>query len=133
MITTTQLEYWRPRVRSLLRIAAALPFFEVGTMKLLHFPQPLFQDELPLLILIAGYLELIGGFLLVIGLFVRPVAFILSGEMAFAFFIGHVAPHGTIDPGQNEGTLAILYCFIFLYLVFAGGGAWSLDAWLRKR
>jgi putative oxidoreductase len=75
----------------------------------------------------------LAGFLLVIGLFVRPVAFILSGEMAFAFFIGHAYPHGTIDPAQNEGTLAILYCFIFLYFVFAGGGAWSVDAWLRRR
>ena len=133
MISTAQLDQWAPRVLSLLRIAAALCFFEVGTMKILHFPSPLMEGELPPLILVAGYLELIGGFLLLIGLFVRPVAFILSGEMAFAFFIGHVARHGTIDPVVNEGALAIVYCFVFLYLAFAGGGAWSVDAWLARR
>ena len=134
MINTAQLDQWAPRVLSLLRIAAALCFFEVGTMKILHFPSPFMGGgELPTLITVAGYLELIGGFLLVIGLFVRPVAFILSGEMAFAFFIGHVAPHGTIDPVVNEGALAIVYCFVFFYLVFAGGGPWSVDAWLGKR
>jgi putative oxidoreductase len=133
MISTAQLDRWAPYVLSLLRIAAALCFFEVGTMKILHFPSPLMEGELPPLIQVAGYLELIGGFLLVIGLFVRPVAFILSGEMAFAFFIGHVAPHGTIDPVANEGALAIVYCFVFFYLAFAGGGAWSVDAWLERR
>jgi putative oxidoreductase len=133
MISNAQLHRWAPHVLSLLRVVVALCFFEVGTMKILHFPAPLMEGELPPLIMMAGFLELVGGFLLVIGLFVRPVAFILSGEMAFAFFLGHVAPHGTIDPGQNEGALAILYCFIFLYFVFAGGGAWSADAWLKRR
>ena len=95
MISTAQLDQWAPRVLSLLRIAAALCFFEVGTMKILHFPTAFMGGaELPALIKVAGYLELIGGFLLVIGLFVRPVAFILSGEMAFAFFISarHASP-----------------------------------------
>ena len=134
MISTAQLDQWAPRVLSLLRIAAALCFFEVGTMKILHFPTAFMGGaELPTLIKVAGYLELIGGFLLVIGLFVRPVAFILSGEMAFAVFIGPVAPHGTLHPVLNEGALAVVYCFVFFYLVFAGGGAWSLDAWLGRR
>src|SRR5262245_41781788 len=133
MISTAQLHRWAPHALSLLRIVTALCFFEIGTMKILHFPAPLMEGELPPLILVAGYMELIGGFLLLIGLFVRPVAFLLSGEMAFAYFIGHVAPHGTLNPAANEGTLAILYCFIFFYLVFAGGGVWSIDAWLRRR
>lgn len=118
---------------SLLRIAAALCFFEVGTMKILGFPAPVMGGELPPLILVAGYMELIGGFLLLIGLFVRPVAFILSGQMAVAYFLGHVVPSGTLDAGANQGGAAILYCFIFLYLTFAGGGAWSVDAWLKRR
>ena len=104
MISTAQLDQWAPRVLSLLRIAAALCFFEVGTMKILHFPTAFMGGaELPTHLKVAGYLELIGGFLLVIGLFVRPVAFILSGEMAFAFFIGHVTPHGTLHPCSERG------------------------------
>jgi putative oxidoreductase len=79
---------------------------------------------------IAGVLELIGGALLLVGLFTRPVAFILSGEMAFAYWMAH-APQGPF-PLANGGDAAILYCFVFLYLVFAGGGPWSVDA-LRRR
>ncbi len=80
---------------------------------------------------IAGALELIGGPLIVLGLFTRPVAFILSGQMAFAYWLAH-APQ-SVYPLLNSGDAAILYCFIFLYLAFAGGGPWSLDAWLAKR
>ena len=80
---------------------------------------------------IAGALELIGGPLIVLGLFTRLVAFILSGQMAFAYWLAH-APQ-SVYPLLNSGDAAILYCFIFLYLAFAGGGPWSLDAWLAKR
>jgi putative oxidoreductase len=80
---------------------------------------------------VAGLLELVGGLLLLLGLFTRPVAFLLSGLMAFAYFIGH-APRD-FWPIVNGGELAALYCFLFLYLAAAGGGPWSLDRWLRRR
>jgi putative oxidoreductase len=117
---------WAPRVLSILRIVAALIFFEHGTQKLLGFPPSPGPPALLSLSWIAGALELVGGFLLILGLFTRPVAFILSGEMAFAYFIGH-APR-SLFPVLNGGDAAILYCFVFLYLAFAGGGPWSLDA-----
>ena len=118
---------WAPRLLSVLRIITAFLFLQHGTAKLFGFPHVAFFDELSLFSLIgfAGVLEAVGGLLLVLGLFTRPVAFILSGEMAFAYFIGH-APKG-LFPLLNNGEPAILFCFIFLYLVAAGGGAWSLD------
>jgi len=118
---------WAPRLLSVLRIITAFLFLQHGTAKLFGFPHVAFFDELSLLSLIgfAGVLEAVGGLLLVLGLFTRPVAFILSGEMAFAYFIGH-APKG-LFPLLNNGEPAILFCFIFLYLAAAGGGAWSLD------
>lgn len=118
---------WAPRLLSVLRIITAFLFLQHGTAKLFGFPHVAFFDELSLFSLIgfAGMLEVVGGLLLVLGLFTRPVAFILSGEMAFAYFIGH-APKG-LFPLLNNGEPAILFCFIFLYLVAAGGGAWSLD------
>ncbi|WP_137823612.1 DoxX family protein [Pseudomonas sp. D(2018)] len=118
---------WAPRLLSMLRIITAFLFLQHGSAKLFGFPHVAFFDELSLFSLIgfAGVLEVVGGLLLVLGLFTRPVAFILSGEMAFAYFIGH-APKGVI-PLLNGGEPAILFCFIFLYLVAAGGGAWSLD------
>ncbi|MDH4555780.1 DoxX family protein [Pseudomonas sp. BN417] len=118
---------WSPRLLSVLRIITAFLFLQHGTAKLFGFPHVAFFDELSLFSLIgfAGLLEVVGGLLLVLGLFTRPVAFILSGEMAFAYFIGH-APKGLI-PLLNGGEPAILFCFIFLYLAAAGGGAWSLD------
>ena len=123
---------WAPRVLSILRIVAALIFMEHGTQKLLGFP-PLDRAAPELLSLsgVAGVLELVGGALLVLGLFTRPVAFVLSGEMAFAYWIAH-APQ-SFFPVLNDGDAAILYCFVFLYLAFAGGGAWSLDNVLRER
>ncbi len=117
---------WAPRVLSILRIVTALIFMEHGTQKLLGFPpgdRP--QPELFSLIGLAGVLELFGGILLVLGLFTRPVAFILSGEMAVAYWMAH-APQ-SFFPIVNGGDSAILYCFVFLYLAAAGGGAWSLD------
>ncbi|KPU54053.1 TQO small subunit DoxD family protein [Pseudomonas fluorescens] len=118
---------WAPRLLSVLRIITAFLFLQHGTAKLFGFPHVAFFDELSLFSLIgfAGVLEAVGGLLLVLGLFTRLVAFILSGEMAFAYFIGH-APKG-LFPLLNNGEPAILFCFIFLYLVAAGGGAWSLD------
>lgn len=121
---------WAPRVLSILRIMAALLFMEHGTQKLLGFPpSPSPAPELLSLRGIAGLLELVGGALLTLGLFTRPVAFILSGEMAFAYFISH-APR-SFFPILNGGDAAILYCFVFLYFAFAGGGPWSLDAAMR--
>jgi putative oxidoreductase len=122
---------WEPRVLSILRIIVGLLFLEHGTQKIFHFPPPPNARPYVLFTLVpglAGIMELVGGILIVLGLFTRPVAFLLSGEMAFAYFISH-APRGfyPISMGGNGGELAILYCFIFLYFVFVGAGVWSLD------
>lgn len=122
---------WAPRVLSILRIVAALLFFEHGSAKLLGFPPSNFSPEVMTLPWIAGVLEIVGGALLVVGLFTRPGAFVLSGLMAFAYWIAH-APK-SLYPLLNGGDGAILFCFIFLYLAFAGGGPWSLDALLRRK
>lgn len=117
---------WAPRVLSVLRIVTGFLYLEHGMMKLLGFPAPFPRPvELFSLIGLAGVLELFGGALLLVGLFTRPVAFILSGEMAFAYFMAH-APKG-FWPILNGGELAALYCFAFLYFALAGGGQWSLD------
>jgi putative oxidoreductase len=122
---------WTPRLLSVLRITAAFLFVEHGTQKWLAFPAPrLASTVLWSLSGVAGVFELCGGFLLLIGLFTRPVAFVLSGLMAFAYFIAH-APTD-FWPIVNRGELAVLYCFVFLYLAAAGGGPWSADRWLRK-
>jgi putative oxidoreductase len=122
---------WAPRLLSVLRIVAALIFMEHGTQKLLGFP-PADNPGPALLSLLglAGVLELAGGALLLLGLFTRPVAFVLSGMMAVAYWLAH-APQ-SFFPAVNGGDAAILFCFVFLYLATAGGGAWSLDN-LRKR
>jgi putative oxidoreductase len=104
----------------------ALLFMAHGTAKLLGFPDLGFSPAFLSLAWIAGALEIVGGILLVLGLFTRIVAFVLSGEMAVAYFMAH-APQGFF-PIQNGGELAVLYCFVFLYFVFSGPGAWSLDA-----
>ena len=121
---------WAPRVLSIVRIMAALLFFEHGSQKLLGFPPAEYSPDVLSLSWIAGLLELVGGALLALGLFTRPVAFILSGEMAFAYFIAH-AP-ASFFPVLNRGDASILYCFLFFYLVFAGPGPWSLDALRAK-
>lgn len=122
---------WSPQLLSVLRIMTGLLFFAHGSAKLLGFPpMDIFANlEIMSLAGIAGILELVGGALIVLGLFTRPVAFILSGEMAVAYFMAH-APQNFF-PILNGGEGAILYCFIFLYLAAAGAGPWSLDA-LRK-
>jgi putative oxidoreductase len=126
---------WRafaPHFLSLLRLMAGLLLLEFGTMKILHFPPAEYFSGIPpfSLIWFAGLLELIGGALLVVGLFTRLAAFILSGEMAFAYFMVH-APQG-FYPALNDGLPAVLFCFVFLYLSAAGGGPWSLDRIVRR-
>jgi putative oxidoreductase len=123
---------WSPQLLSVLRIATAFLFMSHGTQKLLGFPVPRATPvELWSLSGVAGQLELVGGALLLLGLFTRPVAFILSGEMAVAYFLAH-APQ-SFWPIVNRGELAALYCFVFLYLCAAGGGPWSVDHWWRER
>jgi putative oxidoreductase len=118
---------WAPRMLSILRIMTALLFLEHGTQKLLAFPpSPNPGPALFSLLGIQGVIEIVGGVLLALGLFTRPVAFILSGDMAVAYWMAH-APQ-SFFPVLNRGDAAILYCFVFLYLVFAGPGPWSLDA-----
>lgn len=126
------LQRWAPETRSVLRIVAALLFVQHGSAKLLHIPyQPMFAHlQLMSLLGVQGVLELVGGGLLAIGLLSRPIAFLLCGDMAVAFFIAHF-PHGWL-PLLNGGDLAVLFCFTFLYLCVAGPGPWSLDALLRK-
>lgn len=115
---------WSSQLLSVLRIIAGLGFLEHGTSK--FFGIPPFPMPLNPLLTTAGVLELVGGTLIVLGLFTRPVAFVLSGMSAAAYFIAH-APQGFF-PAANQGEPAMLYCFIFLYLAAAGGGVWSIDA-----
>ncbi|WP_407524705.1 DoxX family protein [Methylobacterium oryzisoli] len=122
---------YAPLVLSILRIVAALIFMAHGTQKILGFPAHPNPPALLSLSGIAGLIELVGGALLALGLFSRPVAFLLSGEMAFAYFIAH-APRNFF-PVLNGGDAAILYCFVFLYIAFAGPGPLSLDAMRARR
>lgn len=124
---------WSPEVLSVLRIVAGLLFVQHGSAKLLHAPAQAMFAHLQLLSLLGvqGVIELVGGGLLTVGLFSRPVAFILCGDMAVAFFIAHF-PNGWL-PILNGGDLAVLFCFTFLYLWAAGPGPWSLDALLAQR
>jgi len=119
---------WSPRLLSVLRIMTALLFLQHGTAKFFGFPNVSAFDNLEFVSLLgaSAVLELVGGVLLLIGLFTRPVAFILSGFMAVAYFLAH-APQG-FYPLLNQGELAVLYCFVFLYFSAAGGGEWSVDA-----
>jgi putative oxidoreductase len=137
MTTTTLAARWRswaPYLLSVLRIIAAFVFMQFGSAKLLAIPAAIMPGggTAPVMSLpgFAGSLELVGGAFLLLGLFTRPVAFLLSGEMAFAYFMGH-APQG-FWPVLNQGSPAILFCFIWLYISSAGAGRWSLDA-LRRR
>lgn len=116
--------HWIANVLSLLRFVAGLCFIEHGLSKLFGIPAA-FPGHVAGLLLAAGLIESIGGLLVCIGLLTRPAAFIMSGEMALGYFMFH-APKSPF-PLVNGGDAAILYCFIFLYLAFAGGGAWSLD------
>ncbi len=123
---------WRPRVLSLVRIISAFLFMAHGTQKMFGFPaEQRYPFELFTLSGAAGVLEVVGGFLLLIGLFTRPVAFILSGQMAVAYFLVH-APQG-FWPLNNGGELATMFSFVFLYFVFAGGGSWSVDCLCKHK
>ncbi len=124
------LQEWSPYLLSVLRIVAGLLFLQHGSAKLLHVPHQAMFDHLQLMSLmgVQGIIEIAGGILLAVGLFSRPVAFILSGDMAVAFFIAHY-PHGWL-PILNGGDLAVLFSFVYLYLWAAGPGPWSLDAML---
>lgn len=125
---------WAPYLLSVLRIMVAFLFMQVGSAKLFAFPAAVMPGggTAPLTSLpgIAGFLEVFGGGLIMLGLFTRPVAFLLSGEMAFAYFLGH-APQG-FWPVLNQGQPAVFYCFFFLYLSAAGAGPWSVDARLTR-
>ncbi len=127
---------WAPGalgVLSVLRIFTGLALLQHGTGKILGFPvAPMFANvQIDSLAGLGGLIELIGGLLFTIGLFTRPVAFILSGEMAAAYFIEHFPR--SFFPAVSEGDLAVSLCFTFLYLAFAGGGPWSLDAVMRGK
>jgi putative oxidoreductase len=125
---------WPARALAVLRIVAGVVFISAGTMKLFGFP-PSGQPGLPLPLLsqagLAGVLETFGGLAIVLGFCTRPVAFVLSGEMAVAYFQFHFPR--SFFPTVNQGMPAILYCFLYLYLTFAGPGAWGLDGYLARR
>ncbi|MBO9125766.1 MULTISPECIES: DoxX family protein [unclassified Rhizobium] len=121
----------QPALLSLLRIVSALVLFSYGTQKILHFPAAERVPDVGSMSWIAGLLELTLGFLVLIGFQTRAAAFVLSGLMAFAYFIGH-APRGFF-PAQNGGVAAILFCFVFLYIVAAGAGPFSVDAMMKRK
>jgi putative oxidoreductase len=132
MTTKDPANTWSPRALAVLRIMTGLLFMQHGMQKWLHFPPfPGTPPTLPPLLLFGGVLEGIGGLLIVLGLLTRPVAFVLAGQMAVAYFLAH-APHNFF-PVLNGGDSAIQYCFVFLYLVVSGAGAWSLDKALKLK
>lgn len=132
----TTLDNYRPQLLSILRIMAGLLFLSAGLQKWFGFPvaNPNYADiHLFSKYGIAGSIEFIGGALVTVGLYTRYAAFIMSGEMAAAYWIFQNRPARGFTPLANGGTLEVLFCFVFLYLVFAGAGPWSLDALLRKK
>jgi len=122
------LNAWAPRMLSVLRIVAALVLLQHGIIKLFGFPAGAMPGQVPFMSMyfFAGVIEVVTGILLILGLFTRPAAFLLAGTMAAAYFIGHHPRN--ILPSLNGGNLAIMYCFTFLYIFFAGPGPWSIDA-----
>jgi putative oxidoreductase len=123
---------WSPRMLSVLRIMTGFLFLWHGAQKLFNFPPSERAGEVPGLVLyVAGPLEFFGGILIFLGLFTRWTAFVLSGLMAVAYFMAHGL--NAFLPVVNKGELAVLYCFVFFYLFFAGGGPWSLDSLLSKK
>jgi putative oxidoreductase len=129
------LDGWTSRALSLMRVVVGYLYLQHGTAKLFHVPHVQMFDQLSLWSLdgVAGMLEIVGGLLLLVGLFTRPVAFILSGEMAVAYFVAHRPQGNFFMPALNGGEEAVLYCFIFLFLAAAGGGRWSVDALLARK
>ena len=131
MLNEASLHAWTPRVLSVLRIIAALLFLQYGLSKYFGFPaRPPANFAMFSLIGLAGAIELVGSVLLLIGVFSREAAFIMSGEIAVAYFMRR-APNGFF-PQVNGGGLEVLFCFVFLYLFFAGPGPWSVDAARRR-
>jgi putative oxidoreductase len=126
---------WSPKAQAALRLVTGYLYLQHGTSKLLHVPHVAMFDQLPVLSLIgfAGMLEIVGGLLVLLGLFTRPVAFILAGEMAVAYFTVHARQGNFFMPALNQGEVAVLYCFIFLFLATAGAGSWSVDELLSRR
>jgi putative oxidoreductase len=124
------LSSWSPRVLSVLRFIAGFLMIWYGSQKLLGYPIALPAGAEGPLIVTAGAIEFFGGLLILVGLFTRPAAFLMSGLMAAAYFMAH-APSGFL-PLVNQGELAAIYSFLYLYFAFAGGGAWSLDALLAN-
>jgi putative oxidoreductase len=126
---------YRPQLLSLFRIVTGLLLFQYGVAKIFKFPVVPYFANIPPLIVAAGTIELVLGALLMVGFFTRFAAFILAGEMAFAYFLGHMFKGGNavVLPLLNGGTAAILFCFACLYLAAAGPGPWSLDASMRKK
>ncbi|KLR77919.1 hypothetical protein M717_01640 [Neisseria gonorrhoeae SK33414] len=122
----------QPVLLSVLRIVTAYLFLLHGTSKIFAFPIEMGSGSPGGLLLLAGILEIVGGILLVLGLFARPAAFVLSGQMAVAYFMAH-ASENALFPIANGGESAVLFCFVFLYIAAAGGGAWSLDRLFFKR
>ena len=118
------------RALAILRIVSAFLLIQHATAKLFGVPHVAFFDNLQVLSLIgaAGIIELVGSLFLLAGAFTRPVAFVLSGELAFAYFIGHAPRGNVLSPMLNGGESAVLFCFVFLFLAAAGAGAWSVDA-----
>jgi putative oxidoreductase len=129
---SSSLQSWAPRALSVLRIVTAFLFMVHGSAKLLHVPHQAQFDNLQLMSLMGfqGVLELVGGGLLLIGLFSRPIAFLLSGDMAVAYFMAHWPKNWL--PILNGGELAVMFCFVFLYVWIAGPGPWSVDASMRR-
>ena len=123
------LDVWVPRAQGLLRIVVAFLFLQHGTAKLFGVPHVAMFDNLHLMSLfgVAGIIEVVGGLLVLSGLFTRPAAFILSGEMAFAYFMAHAPQGHVLTPLLNQGESAVLFCFVFLFLAAAGAGAWGID------
>ena len=134
-IETATFEIWRPRALAVLRIVTAYLLIPHGTAKLFGTPHQAMFDGLELMSLLglAGILEVFGGVLFLIGLFTRPVAFVICGFMAAAYFIGHAGQGNVLLPMLNQGELGVLYCFVFLYFVFSGAGVWSVDAVRARR
>jgi putative oxidoreductase len=132
---STTMNRWAPQALSLLRIVSAYLFLLHGSAKLLGFPSIAMFANLQVLSMsgIAGVIELVGGVLVLIGLFTRPAAFVMSGLMAFAYFIGHASQGNPLFPLMNGGEAAVLFCFVFLFIAAAGAGPWSVDAAMRRR
>ena len=125
---------WYPRVLALLRIITGFLFIQHGTAKYFKIPYVAMFDKLQPMSLpgIAGMLELVGGALIIVGFLTRPTAFVMSGLMAAAYFIGHASRGTPLVPLLNGGELAVLYCFVFLFFWIAGAGAWSVDAMMQR-